>query len=123
MADLDPTALQLYRQAAEDRRRLMQQQVQARHDQAWEVARLAASLLRSEFQVARIVAFGSLTQESLFHLRSDVDLAVWGLDERNYFRAVGRLQSLDPDIGVDLILFEDAGPALLTVIQRDGIEL
>jgi len=89
----------------------------------WDVAYQAADLLRTEFQVSKIVAFGSLTQPELFHQRSDVDLAAWGLDERYYFRAVGRLQGLDPQIGVDLVLFDDAKPSLQAAIQRDGVEL
>ncbi len=79
--------------------------------------------MRTEFQVTKVVAFGSLTQPELFHQRSDVDLAVWDLDERLYFRAVGRLQGLDPRIGVDLVMFDDGKPSLRAAIQRDGVEL
>ena len=123
MADLDPTTLDIYRQAAQRRRQLLQEQVKERRERACEVARLAAETLRTEFQVTKVVAFGSLVVADQFHHHSDVDLAVWGLEERVYFLAVGRLQSLDPAIGVDLILFEDAKPALQAAIQRDGVAL
>jgi len=123
MADIDPAPFQEYRQTAEQRRRSLQAQVASRRERAWEVARQAADLLRTEFQVTKVVAFGSLTQPELFHQRSDVDLAVWDLDERLYFRAVGRLQGLDPRIGVDLVMFDDGKPSLRAAIQRDGVEL
>jgi len=67
-----------------------------------------------------VVAFGSLTQLPLFHARSDVDLAVWGLDERVYYRAVGHLQSMDAEISVDLVMIEDAKPSLKVIIYETG---
>jgi predicted nucleotidyltransferase len=60
-----------------------------------------------DFGVSRIVAFGSITSEKLFHVHSDIDLAVWGLDEHIYFRTVGALQGLDVEFNMDLIRFED----------------
>jgi len=80
-------------------------------------------ILRKQFGVTKAVLFGSITFPSLFHSRSDVDIAVWGLTGGAYYRAVGVLQSLDPEIGVDLIAFEDASPALQEVIRRDGKSL
>jgi predicted nucleotidyltransferase len=68
------------------------------------------------------VAFGSLTQPALFHKRSDVDLAVWGLAEPDYYRAVGILQGLDSSIEVDLVEYESASHSLQETIQH-GAEL
>ncbi len=68
----------------------------------------------------RIVLFGSAANSRLFHSRSDVDIAVWGLDDRLYFRVVGVLLGIDSEIGVDLITFETASPAMQEVILRDG---
>lgn len=123
MSIIDPARLQVYKQAAQERQQQLKVQIQMRHERAWGVARQAAEILRFEFQAGRVVAFGSLVQPELFHQHSDVDLAVWNLDDRLYFRAVGRLQSIDPQIGVDLIQFTDAKTTLQNVIQRDGIAL
>jgi len=49
-----------------------------------------------------------------------VDLAVWGLPEDVYFRAVGRLQSLDANISVDLVAVEKASSRLQKKIEREG---
>ena len=89
----------------------------------WEVAREAAVLLQTEFGVERVVAFGSLVDKLLFHVRSDVDLAVWGLPEKVYYRAVGRLQALDTAVAVDLIRIEETPATLQAVIKRDGVAL
>lgn len=57
------------------------------------------------------------------HDRSDVDLAVWGLNPQAYFRAVGQLLALHPDISVDLIEVETAPPRLLQEIETTGVTL
>jgi hypothetical protein len=49
-----------------------------------------------------------------------VDLAVWGLDERDYYRAVSRLLDLDFDISIDLVEAELASSALLAIIELEG---
>ena len=67
--------------------------------------------------------FGSGMSADGCHLRSDLDLAVWGLPERLYLRAVARLLSLDPDMPVDLGMAEDAEPSLRAAIAAEGREL
>ena len=70
-----------------------------------------------------MAVFGSLVRKGSFHRRSDVDLAVWGLDERMYYRAVSRLLDLDPAISVDLVEADSARPALRAAIKREGVPL
>lgn len=103
---------------AEERHRLAQ-----RHERAWAVAREAAELLRRDYGVDRVALFGSLVRGELFHSRSDVDLAVWGLDEKHYYRAIARLLALDPAFEVDLVMAEEIPPSLLTAIEKEGMEL
>jgi predicted nucleotidyltransferase len=110
--------LDAYRKAIKASRRLGKGGTEARFQQAWEVAKRGASILKKDFGAKKVILFGSATQPHLFHLRSDVDLAVWGLAERDYFRAVGILQSLEPTIEVDLILAEEASPRLTESIQQ-----
>ncbi|MDM8553082.1 hypothetical protein QUF72_23605, partial [Desulfobacterales bacterium HSG2] len=56
-----------------------------------------------------------------FNHRSDVDLAVWGLDERKYYRAVAQLLSVDTEISVDLVRTEEARKSLRARIEREGV--
>lgn len=103
---------------AEERRRLA-----LRHQRAWVIARQAADLLRCEYGVDRVTLFGSLVRSELFHTRSDIDLAVWGLDEKHYYRAVARLLALDAAFEVDLVMGEKVPAPLLAVIEREGKDL
>jgi predicted nucleotidyltransferase len=120
---LTPKELESYRRAAllvEPKRR---ENVQARRLRAWRLARKAAKTLKTEFGAEKVMVFGSLLHPPLFHERSDVDLAVWGLTGREYYRAVSVLLDIDPTISVDLIAFEDARPALQNVILGEGRKL
>lgn len=65
--------------------------------------------------------FGSLLHPDRFHLRSDIDLGVWGV--QSYFRAVSRLLDIDPEIEFDLVPIEDARPGTLSIIQKEGVDL
>jgi predicted nucleotidyltransferase len=120
---IDPASLAIYRQTAQARQQARRAAIEARRQRAWQVARSAAALLRYDFGVTRVVAFGSIASEKLFHVHSDIDLAVWGLDERVYFRSVGVLQGLDPEFSLDLIRFEEASPALQETILQEGVPL
>jgi predicted nucleotidyltransferase len=115
--------MEAYRQAARRRIQARRRTRDRRRDRAWQLARRAATLLKEEFGATRVAVFGSLVQSRLFHLRSDIDLAVWGLPERDYYRAVGRLLSLDPDISFDLIEVEFASQRLRKRIQLEGKQL
>lgn len=115
-----PEKMEMYRATArqiwaEERRRLA-----LRHERAWAVARQAAGLLRWEYGVDQVTLFGSLVRSELFHTRSDIDLAVWGLDEKHYYRAVAQLLALDAAFKVDLVMGEEIPASLLAVIEREG---
>ncbi len=80
-------------------------------------------MLKKEFGVKRVVVFGSLCHPNLFHEQSDVDLAVAGMNERQYLRALGRLLDLDADWSIDLIELESARPNLRQTIEQDGVDV
>jgi predicted nucleotidyltransferase len=119
--DITPAQLERYRRSAREREAARKQQLAARHKRAWEVAHQAARLLKREFGATRVVIFGSLIHPELFHIHSDIDLAA--RDIQHYYRAVAHLLDLDPEINVDLIPIEDAKPAILGLIEKEGVEL
>lgn len=102
----------------EERRRLA-----LRHERGWAIARQAADLLRREYGVDQVTLFGSLVRSGLFHARSDIDLAVWGLDEKQYYRAVAQLLALDPAFEIDLVMGEEIPASLLAGIEKEGTAL
>jgi uncharacterized protein len=117
---LTPKEVAAYRRAAALTKPKRRESIRARRTRAWQVARKAAQILKAEFGAKKVVVFGSLLSPALFHDRSDVDLAVWGLTGRAYYRAVSALLDIEPSVSVDLIAFEDARPALQAVILREG---
>ena len=119
------TKEKMARYKATARRRWEQErkQLSQRFHETSKLAREAAELLREQFGVERVVLFGSAGHEGLFHSKSDMDLAVWGLDEREYYRAVAQLIALDPQMDVDLIRVEDAGEPLRKEIEISGVPL
>jgi uncharacterized protein len=120
---ISPNEMQAYRAAARRRELVGQEKVTARYHRAWDVARQAARVLRNEFGAARVAVFGSLVNKNLFHARSDVDLAVWGMDEKRLFRAVGQLLAIDPDIKTDVVLAEHVSSLFLNRIEDEGVPI
>lgn len=121
--NIPPEKMAEYRATYKRRQVLARKKLDERFDRAWETARCGAALLRSKFQAEKVVVFGSLTNRELFHIRSDIDLAVWGLSDEQYFRALGILLDSSPEFLVDLVPFADASDSLCKAIEDEGIEL
>ncbi|HLB50130.1 MAG TPA: hypothetical protein VJL59_24170 [Anaerolineales bacterium] len=115
-------ALAIMRETARERARRAATARRQRREEAWAAARTAAALLKSRYHAARVVAFGSLTHADRFHLRSDVDLAVWGIAPADYFEAVARVLDVGGEIKVDLVMAERCKPYLREAIEQ-GAEL
>jgi predicted nucleotidyltransferase len=113
----------LYKATANRRWKREQQQLSLSYSPKWALARKVAELLKEQFGAQRVVAFGSIIQKDLYHLNSDLDIAVWGIEEKKYFRAVAKLLELDPSQRVDLVRIEDARGSLGSVIEQEGVLL
>jgi predicted nucleotidyltransferase len=122
-SELTPAEVERYRESLKSRQIRIDEQTRIRLEDAQRVAARAAAILKEKFGAVRVVAFGSLTSSDLFHQHSDIDLAAWGIKDRDYFRAVGVLQAVDPRFSIDLISFEDAPPALQQTILQNGVDL
>lgn len=120
---VDKNNLESYRQGLAERSLVQEAELEARFQQAWALAKMAAGQLRSQYRVDDVVLFGSLLHRELFHKYSDVDLAVKGLPARDYYRAVASLLTLSDAISIDLVLFEEAPQSLQKCIDREGIIL
>ena len=83
-----------------------------------------AALLREQFGAKRIKVFGSLVDKSRYTKWSDIDLAVWGIAPEQYFKAVGAVDDLSPDINVDLVEPEMCSSLTLKrIIEEEGIDI
>ncbi|MGK7900153.1 MAG: nucleotidyltransferase family protein [Hormoscilla sp.] len=123
MPEITAEQMAIYRAAARRRQQQKERRLEWRHQRGWEVASQGAQLLKEHFQARKVVLFGSLLYPKYIHDRTDVDLAVWGISERLYYRAVSRLLDIDPEFSVDLVEAEIAPPHLLAVIESEGVEL
>lgn len=115
--------LALYRATAQARQREREAARAARHARAWDVANEAAALLREQFGATKVTVFGSLAAERWFGEASDIDLAVWGFRIEDYFAAVARLQGIDADFKIDLVMMEQCKPGLAEAVFKEGIML
>lgn len=120
---LSAEELERYRRTAHMRWQAQQQRSEARHATAWELARQAAALLKREYGVRRVVAFGSLVHPGRFAEHSDVDLAAWGLTSTNWLRAISAVLGLSREIDLNLVDVTCCSPELLAAIERDGVAL
>ncbi|MEW5986036.1 MAG: nucleotidyltransferase domain-containing protein [Chloroflexota bacterium] len=120
---ISPEEMAVYRETARRRAADTKTRQIQRRQQAWAVARQAVVLLKEQFGVDQVAVFGSLARGDLLHAHSDVDLAVWGMDERLLYRAVSRLLDIDPTFLVDLVRVEEASDRLRAAIERDGVIL
>ncbi len=112
-----------YRKTADKKQEQLGYELALRQKRGWEVAHQAAQLLKKQFAVRKVVLFGSLLNVQRMHSNSDIDLAVWGLAEENYYQAVAQIQDLDRDFSLDLVQIESASPLLQKAILTTGIEL
>ncbi len=92
---------------------------------AWELVPRLATVLREQFGASRVIVFGSLVQATTFTDWSDIDLAVWGIPARCFYKAVGVLNELHPEFRVDLVDPESAScrDSVRRAIDAMGIEL
>jgi len=94
-----------------------------RREQAWTVAREAAQVLRSQFDVSGVWVFGSLAEGDHFTERSDIDMAATGLTPALHLEALGRLLRLSPDFEFDLVDLESCPDGLRQAVELSGVEL
>ena len=94
-----------------------------RRQRGWEVARRAARWLRERYGATRVRVFGSLLYPSRFDFRSDIDLAVEGLDIKHYWEAVTHLYFFDDEISVELVDQDSCSETIWAVVGREGVDV
>ncbi len=94
------------------------------HQQLMEVAQKCASVLAEKYSVRKVYLFGSVAWPERFHADSDLDLAVEGLPDEKYMRALAELWRLLPaDRELNLVPLEAAFPELAERVRREGLVL
>jgi uncharacterized protein len=91
-----------------------------RRARAWEAARRAADVLRTQFAADAVIAFGSLAGEGQFDEESDIDLAVSGIAPKKFFRAWADAGNVTGEFDLQIVDLAECSPALLEKISTDG---
>ncbi|MBS3889592.1 MAG: nucleotidyltransferase domain-containing protein [Firmicutes bacterium] len=115
--------MSVYRAAAKLQQEQEAKLLLCRKEKAWEIARQAAALLKTNFGAERVAVFGSLLRPDCFTRWSDVDIAAWGLALGDTFRAIGAVMDLGEDIEVNLVDMNTCRDALRLIIEQEGQEL
>lgn len=94
-----------------------------RKEIALKIAVNCTQLLQEKFGAKRVILFGSLAGQTPWHNRSDIDLAVEGLPEGNFFQAYAACrQLLTQELQLDLLALEDVYPEMRSRILQ-GIDM
>ena len=120
--DLSPEEL------AEYRRRLDQQFQNRKVDEAllqraWQTAHRVAAMLYEDFGVTQVAVFGSLTKPESFSKWSDINIAVWGIPNDKYFRAVWEAEDISRLFEIDLVDFESCHGLLRERIESQAVSI
>lgn len=107
--------------AAREQRPQRLAQMRERQNRGLEVARKCAQILKEEFGAIRVVLFGSMLNPERMWWGSDIDLAVWGLPEKDFLKAGAAIER-GHDFSIDLVEIQHARPHIINAIQQ-GMEL
>jgi predicted nucleotidyltransferase len=95
-------------------------EIELHRQQALQAAEACIAMLKNRFGARRVILFGSLAGQGVWHNQSDIDLAVEGIAPADFFKAYSACDKLlPPGIELDLVPLEDAYPELRARILRE----
>ena len=108
--------------AARENREQFLLEMKQRQKKGLDVAKKCANFLKEKYGVTKVILFGSLLNYEKMTPHSDIDLAVWGLPEKDYFKAVGFLLEIADSFSINLVEIQNVRPYILPAIDQ-GVEL
>ncbi len=120
--DLSPEELKEYRLRLEEQfqnRKVDEELLQ----RAWHTAHRIAAMLYEDFRATQVAVFGSLAEKDWFSKWSDIDIAVWGVSDDEYFLAVSKAMDISGLFKVDLVDFESSKGLFRERIQSQLIPI
>ena len=121
---MEPNSAEFAKYLPHIRRRWQREQDERAHlrGQALRVARRAVKLLRVQFDAREVILFGSLARDGWFDERSDIDLAVSGIQARQFFKASAAVAAAS-EFEVDLVDLADCSLSLRAIIKQEGVKM
>ena len=90
---------------------------------AWQTAYRIAAMLYEDFNATQVAVFGSLVESEAFSKWSDIDIAVWGIPNDKYFRAVWEAEDICRLFKLDLIDFESCNGLFRERIESQAVSI
>lgn len=112
-----------YFQRMAKERKKKAESLEKKYERAWEVAKSAAQILKEKYSAREVVVFGSLVHKELFHLNSDIDLSVRGIEPQRFFQALSEVAFMDHDLNVELVDIEECKDYIAKAIKEEGVKL
>lgn len=94
-----------------------------RYNQAWIKARQAAEILKKCYLAEKVILFGSLLHKTSFDFTSDIDLAVSGIPDSRFYKAVGTIMQVVTPFEIDLVDINDCRESIKKTIESEGVAL
>ncbi len=95
-----------------------QQQISKRFNDARKTIPIIIEILK-KYNIEQIILFGSICDRDHFSQRSDIDIAVVGLENRFFFKVYGELM-MKVDFEIDLKPFEQLDQLIKNQIFENG---
>ncbi|MGM0438338.1 MAG: nucleotidyltransferase family protein [Bacillota bacterium] len=89
------------------------------YDKLNKKVRLVAEKIGKKYELKRVYLFGSLINRDNFHLKSDIDLGVKGIDSKNYLKLWGEFEK-ELDHSFDLVNMNKCDERLKKHIKKEG---
>lgn len=76
-----------------------------------------------KYKAEKVILFGFVLDEDRFYLRSDVDLAVFGLKDELFYKAYAEVMNILSGFEVDLLDYKECRDSFKEEIKEQGGEL
>ena len=113
----------VYRRTARLRAKAAAERWAERRERAWVVARRAAAFIKERRPSARVRAFGSLLYADSFGPKSDIDLAVEGIEWPEYLRVWSALEKREREFKIDVVDVGIVSAGLRAHIEKESVLL
>lgn len=90
---------------------------------ALQKAKQVASILKNRYCAERVILFGSLLYSEKFNAHSVIDLAVSGVPDHKFYKAVGAITLDAAPYELDLVDLDDCKRVAKTGNEAEGMEI
>lgn len=121
--ELSPEEIKKYQNIFVQREKEKKEKLIERFYRAWELVKKISEILHEKYQAKEVLIFGSLTERDYFNEWSDIDIAVSGIPDELYLKAVSEVLDMSEDFEVDIVDLKDCSESLRRIIIEKGVKV